>query len=181
MKIGERIRRQRKKLGFSLRELGVRAGLTAGSLSQIENNQISPSLNSLQSIATALQVPMFYFLDNTQPNTIVRTNERRKLYFPDSRMGYEVLSPELTRQMLPFLIQMEPGTRRVARQLFRPTEQWMFVLQGKLEITAGDDTHVLEKGDSIYFEGDLLREFAPAGDEKLQIICCMTPPAYQNL
>ncbi len=177
MKIGERIRRQRKKLGFSLRELGMRTGLTAGSLSQIENDQISPSLNSLQSIATALEAPMFYFLDSTQPNTIVRSNERRKLYFPDSRIGYQVLSPELTRQMATYLIQMEPGACRVARQLFRPTEQWMFVMQGILEITVGDDTDLLKKGDSIYFEGDLLREFASAGDEELQVICCITPPA----
>ena len=75
----------------------MRAGLTASSLSQIENNQISPSLNSLENIAAALQVPMFYYLDQIQPNTIVRTYERRKLYFSDFRIGYELLSPDLAR------------------------------------------------------------------------------------
>ena len=101
MKIGKRVRRQRNKLGFSLRELAARADLTAGFLSQLENDQISPSLNSLQNIATALQVPMFYFLENSQPHLIVRAAERRKLYFPDSHMGYDLLAPELTRQMMP--------------------------------------------------------------------------------
>ena len=91
MKLGERIRQQRKKLGFSLRELGTRTNLTAGFLSQIENDQISPSLNSLQSIATALQVPMFYFLNSVRPSLVVRSNERRKLYFPDSHIGYDLL------------------------------------------------------------------------------------------
>jgi transcriptional regulator with XRE-family HTH domain len=176
--IGERIRRQRNKVGLSLRELGARTGLTAGFLSQIENNQLSPSLNSLQSIATALQVPMFHFLeDSYQPRLLVRACERRKLYFPDSHMGYDLLSPELTRQMLPLLIQMKPGTRRVAMPLAKPTEQWMFVLQGRLEITVADETHLLDTGDSIYFDGDLLQEFASAGDDELQLICCVTPPA----
>ncbi len=178
MTIGDRIRKQRNKLGFSLRELGTRTGLTAGFLSQIENDQLSPSLTSLQSIATALHVPMFHFLDHDrQPSLIVRASERRKLYFSDSRMGYDLLSPELTRQMLPLLIHMEPGTCRVAMPLARPTEQWMYVLQGKLEITIGDETHLLDRGDSIYFDGDLLREFASASDDPLQIICCVAPPA----
>ncbi|HXV43362.1 MAG TPA: XRE family transcriptional regulator [Anaerolineae bacterium] len=178
MNIGERIHRQRKKLGLSLRELGTRTDLTAGFLSQLENDQLSPSLNSLQAIATALQVPMFYFLEGVhRPSSVIRSGERRQLYFPDSHMGYDLLAPELTRQMLPLLIRMEPGARRVAMPLAKPTEQWFFVLQGRLEIKIGDDIHLLEQGDSIYADGDLLREFAAAGEEELQIICCMTPPA----
>jgi transcriptional regulator with XRE-family HTH domain len=177
MAIGERIRRRRKKLGLSLRELGARTDLTAGFLSQIENEQLSPSLNSLQSIATALQVPMFYFLEGTQPSLIVRAGERRQLYFPDSQIGYELLSPDLTRQMMPLLICMNPGTRRMALPLAKSTEQWMFVITGKMEIKISDEVHLLNRGDCIYFDGDLLREFAPASGEELQIICCMTPPA----
>jgi len=177
LKIGNRVRRQRKKLGFTLRELAARTDLTAGFLSQLENDQISPSLNSLQNIAIALQVPMFYFLENSQPHLIVRANERRKLYFPDSHMGYDLLAPELTRQMMPLLIKMEPETHRIALPLAKPTEQWFFVLQGRLEITVGEDTHLLDQNDSIYFNGDLLREFGSVSDEELVLICCITPPA----
>lgn len=176
MKIGERIRQQRKKLGLSLRALGARTDLTAGFLSQVENDQISPSLNSLQSIATALQVPMFFFLNGTPPKLVVRSNERRKLYFPNSKIGYDLLAPEITRQMMPLLIRMDPGARRIAQPLAKPTEQWFFVLQGRLQITVGQDTHLLEQGDSIYLDGDLLREFGSANNEELVLICCMTPP-----
>lgn len=176
MKIGERIRRRRNKLGLSLRELGARTGLTAGFLSQIENNQTSPSLDSLQEISTALNVPMFYFLDDPQPCLVVRADERRKLYFPDSHIGYDLLAPDFTRQMMPLLIHLEPRARRVAQPLARPTEQWMFVLQGRLEISVGNETFQLEPGDSIYYDGDLLREFASSSDEELRLICCIMPP-----
>jgi len=177
MKIGKRVRRQRNRLGLTLRELGTRTDLTAGFLSQIENDQISPSLNSLQSIATALRVPMFYFLENTRPHLIVRAAERRRLYFPDDHIGYDLLAPELTRQMLPLLIKMEPRSCRIALPLAEPTEQWFFVLQGRLQITVGNETYHLEQGDSMYFDGDLLHEFGSASDEELVVICCMTPPA----
>jgi transcriptional regulator with XRE-family HTH domain len=69
--VGERIRQRRKKLGYSLRELGTRAGLTASFLSQIENNQCSPSLASLDRIATALEAPMYVLLDSTLPDAAV--------------------------------------------------------------------------------------------------------------
>ena len=78
--------------------------------------------------------------------------------------------------MMPLLIRMEPDARRVTQPLAKPTEQWFFVLQGQLQITVGDDTHLLGQGDCIYLDGDLLREFGSVSDEELVIICCMTPP-----
>lgn len=120
---------------------------------------------------------MFYLLENSRPQLIVRAAERRKLYFQDDHMGYDLLAPELTRQMLPLLIRMEPRTCRIALPLAEPTEQWLFVMQGRLQITVGDETQLLEQGDSIYFDGDLLREFGSASDEELMVICCMNPPA----
>lgn len=177
MKIGERIRTRRKEMGLSLRELGKKAGVTAGFLSQVENDQVSPSLNSLQNIATALQVPMFYFLNNTQGGKVVKADQRRRLNFKNSQIGYDLLTPDFTRKMMAFIIRMEPHARRIALPLAKPTEQWMHVQQGRLKIIVGEDTHLLDPGDTIYYDGDLLNEFCSASDEELIILCCITPPA----
>jgi transcriptional regulator with XRE-family HTH domain len=176
MKIGERIRARRKELGLNLRELGEQVNVSASFLSQVENNQVSPSLNSLQSIATALQVPMFYFLNDVSGGEIVRVDKRRRLYFAHSKMGYDLLTPNFSRQMMAVLIHMEPYACRVAMPLARPTEQWMHVTQGRMEIKIGEETSILETGDTIYYDGDLLREFRSICDEELIIICCITPP-----
>lgn len=176
MKIGERIRTRRKELGLSLRELGGQTAVSASFLSQVENDQASPSLNSLQSIATALQVPMFYFLNDTPGGEIVRADKRRKLYFADSKIGYDLLTPDFSRQMMAFIIRMEPRVCRIALPLARPTEQWMHVSQGCMEIQVGEETHTIRTGDTIYYDGDLLHEFRSVCDEELIIICCITPP-----
>ena len=76
------------------------------------------------------------------------------------------------------LIHLEPGATRKAAQLRQPTEQLMFVLQGKMEIQIGDQSYVLDEGDSIYFDGDALREFSSIGEETLHIICSLTPPVF---
>ncbi len=177
--IGARIHARRKETGLSLRELGRRTNLTAGFLSQLENGRVMPSLNSLQRISTALEVPMFYFLnhDGAPANPVVRADKRRRLYFSENHMGYDLLTPDLTHQMMSVLIHMEPGACRVAAPLSKPTEQWMMVLQGRLRIVVKGETYELEPGDSITYDGEALEEFASAGSEALDVVCCITPPA----
>jgi transcriptional regulator with XRE-family HTH domain len=178
MKIGSRIRDRRNELGLSLRELGERTGVTAGFLSQVENDQVSPSLNSLQSIATALQVPMFSLLNDTPSGNVVKAKERRKFKFEDSKISYDLLTTDFSRQMMAYLIYIEPHSKRIAQPLARPTEQWMHVVEGKMKIIIGDEVYFLDQGDTVYYDGDLLCEFGAVNDEKLVILCCICPPLF---
>lgn len=176
--ISTRIRGRRKARSLSLRALGERTGLTAGFLSQIENDRVRPSLASLQRIATALDVPMLYFLgeDGVPPGPVVRAGERRRLYFSDSRIGYDLLTPDTSGTFMSVQIRIAPGARRVADRLARPTEEWMYVLQGRLEIRIGAVTHLLDPGDTVYYAGEALREFACVGDQETRVLCCVAPP-----
>lgn len=178
MKIGKQVRERRKELGLSLRDLGELAGVTASFLSQVENEQVSPSLNSLQGIATALNVPMFSLLNDTPSGNVVRVGDRRKFSFEDSKISYDLLTPDFTRQMMAYLISIEPNANRMAQPLARPTEQWMHVVEGRMRIVIGDETYLLEVGDTVYYDGDLLREFGSVSDENLVIMCCITPPVF---
>ncbi len=176
MKIGERIRKRRHEQNLSLRELGERTNVSASFLSQVENGQVSPSLNSLQSIATALEVPMFYFLNNVQGGDVVRADKRSKLYFANSKIGYDLLTPDFSRKMMAVMIHLKPYAQRIALPLARPTEQFMHVVQGCMEIKVGEATQKLAEGDTIYFDGDLLREFRSVSNVELIVLCCITPP-----
>lgn len=175
--IGEQIRQRRKELGYSLRALGERTNLTASFLSQVENNQSSVSLASLQRIATALEVPMFAFLNGIrQPSPIIRAHDRPKLDFSDAEISYELLTRNLGGKMMAMVIHVQPGGRRIAERLSQPTEELMHVLSGRLSITVEDQTYALDSGDTICYAGRSLREFSSLGDEELQVVCCVTPP-----
>ena len=52
------------------------------------------------------------------------------------------------------------------------------MLEGELEVRLQDDSYVLEAGDSIYFEGVLLRELRSVGEEKLVFLSAITPPVF---
>ena len=176
--IGQRIKERRIEQNLSLRDLGGKTGLTASFLSQIENDLTEPSITSLQKIATALKVPMFTFLnDNVQSEQVVRDGSRRKLSFPNPHLTYELLTSNLNRQMAGFIIQLKAGESHNAQQLYRATEEMMYVIQGELEIQVGENKHHLKSGDSIYYEGAQLTGFSAVGNEDLKILCVITPPA----
>ncbi|MGD9030543.1 MAG: XRE family transcriptional regulator [Anaerolineae bacterium] len=177
MELGQRIRARRKELGLTLRELAARVGRTASFLSQIERDQSSPSIESLQKISDALDVPIFHFLlEANERSPVVRRDRRLKLTVPGSSLAYELLTPDLSRQMEAFMIEREPGEEKVVDPLRQYTEELIYVLQGQLEIQLGEDVYHLGPGDSIYFEGLMLRRIAAQGDVTLRFISVITPP-----
>jgi transcriptional regulator with XRE-family HTH domain len=62
LSVGERVRREREKQGLTGAALAERAGVSAGMISQIENDQAEPSLETLENVAGALGVSVCYFL-----------------------------------------------------------------------------------------------------------------------
>jgi transcriptional regulator with XRE-family HTH domain len=179
VKLGHRIRARRQELGLSLRDLEERVGLTASFLSQVERDQSSPSIESLHTISQALDVPIFYFLlerDDKPP--VVRRDKRTRLRLPDSDVTYQLLTPDLNRKIEAFLFEQEPGQDKSPVRLNQLTEEFIYVLQGKLEIQLGEEVYLLEPGDSVYFEGPTLRRLTARGDVTLRCISVITPPVF---
>ena len=179
MGLGNRIRARRQDLSLSLRDVAAKTGLTASFLSQMERDMASPSLESLRKVSDALEVPIFYFLaEPLAQDPVVRCDQRLKLTLPRSNLTYELLSPSLNRKMEPFLVELAPGEKRITFPLREQTEEFVYVLQGQLEIQLGEATHLLEPGDSVYFEGALLRCLLARGDDVLRFISVITPSIF---
>lgn len=56
LKLGQRIKDIRSKLGITLEEASQRTGLARSTLSKIENEQISPTFQAMQKLAIGLQI-----------------------------------------------------------------------------------------------------------------------------
>ncbi len=180
--IGVLIKNRRHQLGFSLRELARITGLTASFLSQVECGRANTSINSLRNIAEALSVPMLYFLaERAEHSPVVRADKRLKLILPDSEASYELLMPDIARKMEAICGRIKPGSGNVARPLRESTEEFIFVLSGKLCVELDTGEYLLNPGDSIYFEGFSLKGLSCAsGDENEEVhwISVITPPVF---
>ncbi len=178
MQIGARVKARRKELRLSLRELAQQVDLTASFLSQIERDQSSPSIESLRKISAALDVPIFFFLaESNGKSPVVRQDQRLRLNRSNSNLTFELLTPDLSRRMEAFLYEQDPGGENFARPLREYTEQFVYVLQGQLEVQLGETIYQLGPGDTIYFEGPLLHRLVAVGDQTLRVISVITPPA----
>lgn len=177
MRLGERIRARRKELDLSLRELAEVVGLTSSFLSLIERDQSSPSIESLRKISLALEVPVFYFLlEPYDKSPVVRHNQQLVLKDEVSNHVYKLLSPSLYHKMEALLFEQEPNGENFATPLKQYTEEFIYVLQGTLELELGNQIYTIETGDSAYFDSPMLRRMAAVGDETLRMIAVITPP-----
>jgi len=179
MLLGKKIREKRREQGKILSELAALTGLTASFLSQVERDVAEPSITSLRKIAEALDVPIFYFLlDSDGYSPVVRKDSRKTLKFPRSHLAFELLSPDLNRQMEVMMATLKPGTSTCEEPLAHPGEECTVVLQGAMDIQVGDERYHLEEGDSIYYYCAIPHKITSVGNKDLVFISAITPPEF---
>jgi transcriptional regulator with XRE-family HTH domain len=155
--------------------------MTASFVSQVERGVTSPSIDSLYKISRALDVPVFHFL--LEPDTaspVVRRHERIRIIWPTSgtELAFQLLTPSTSQKLEAFMTEWEPGEPRPLAGFGETTEEFVYVLQGQLEIGLGEDVYLLGPGDTACFEGVMLRDMRPRGDETVRFISVITPPAF---
>ena len=181
MRIGERIKMIREDKGIELEELSQMTGLSPSVLLQIENHMESPSLGMFLKLSRALGVPLsaFFGEEGGEDFTIVRKDERRQVARYGSEDGsfygytYESLGygmPE--RNMEPFIVTIEPTTSKETPSVHEG-EEFIYVLEGELEVTLGDFRDILYPGDSIYYKAKIPHLVKAHGDKPLKILAVL--------
>jgi transcriptional regulator with XRE-family HTH domain len=151
--VGAHVRRLRTQQKISLRKLAGQTGFSPSFMSQVENGQVSPSISSMEKIATALGVTMGEFFAAAaqgEGGVIVRAADRAAIGSWWSSAEIEALSPMTTGHSLePVLITLKPGGRSGKHPYPHPREEFGFVLEGQVSLTLGPEKHILGAGDSV--------------------------------
>ena len=157
--IGERIKRLRLKKSMGLVELGKHTGLSASFLSQLETGRVVPTLRNLARIAMVFSKDLSYFFES-EPQSMFRVHRRKErvrlpqtgvehpTYFFES-LGYMV--PD--RHMDPYYAQFVPLEKgQEPRAHMHPGYEFLYVLEGSLDLRHGEQHTTLESGDAVYFD-----------------------------
>jgi transcriptional regulator with XRE-family HTH domain len=185
LRIGEKIRDLREKKGLSLQEMANRTGYTSALLSQVENHFISPPLGALIKIAKALEVRVgtFFGEEPRESCAIVRRDERKHISRYASKEGvsygysYESLGfDKKDRQMEPFLVTLEPATVKSEKLSSHDGEEFIFVLEGEMEVILGGHKDVLHPGDSIYYDSTIPHKVQCHRDIPTKILAVIWAP-----
>ncbi|MGE5702814.1 MAG: helix-turn-helix domain-containing protein [Clostridia bacterium] len=164
MDIGSTIRAIRKRKGITIAQLCEGTGLSKGFMSHVENNKTSPSIATLESIATYLNVPLPYLLlAKEERMNIVRKNERTFSTYGKDRITIEHLIAEGGLRLS--LIEMPIGYPSEDEPSVHPGEECHFVLKGKVMAQQGEDEAYLEEGDSFSWKSCVPHRVKNVGDE----------------
>jgi transcriptional regulator with XRE-family HTH domain len=174
--LGSKIRALRQRLKRTLEETAKSAGISKPFLSQVERGHATPSLTSLNGIASALGVTVKYLVDTpSEDRLVIRADQRHFFSFADSPNLFSRLTHTSgDRQLDAVIVRMPAGAVR-SEVLTHASEQFIYVLDGEVTLTLEGKTFVLQAGDSAHYPSTVPHSWASADRQESTVIWGGTP------
>ena len=186
--VGHKIKGIRESKNISIEEVSERSGLSAEQVISIESDEHLPSLGPLIKIARALGVRLGTFLDDNDDlgPVVCRAADRERdnsISFSngatDARqhMVYHPLAQHKTgRHMEPFIIDINPEEGKEFQLSAHEGEEFIYVMEGELEIDYGKEKYTLTQGDSIYYDSIVKHHVHSAPGKSAKILALVYIP-----
>jgi transcriptional regulator with XRE-family HTH domain len=175
--VGRNLRDLRAEQGLSIRSLAELSGLNVNTLSMIENGKSSPSVSTLQQLASALTVPItdFFETDIIKKNvSYQKAGQRLQAAFAHGTLAD--LGAGLTLHGgQPLLVTLEPKANSGPTPIVHTGHEFVFCLEGRLSYTIEDHIYILNPGDSLLFEAHLPHFWQNIGESTSQSLLIMCP------
>lgn len=173
IQISNKIKEKRKAKGITVQELADKADVSKGLISQIENNRTVPSLLVLVNIIRALNLDMNeFFMDINQhkqaAKVLIKRKEEYQAFEKESAKGFQykrILTRSIKGGPTDFvLLELKQGARR-SQIVKTDAYEYKYVIKGTVEYLINGETHILQTGDSIFFDGRLGHKPSNIGDD----------------
>jgi transcriptional regulator with XRE-family HTH domain len=160
-KIGTRLSMLREERKLSQGELASRSGLSESELGAIESGRHSPSIAPLVKLSRALGVRLGTLLDDAEVSGPVvvkggHAAEVMRVTESDSqKIGtlsfFSLARGKTGRSMEPFVVDIRPGAKEATLSTHEG-EEFIYVLEGEVDLRYGSDNIKIVAGDSVYYD-----------------------------
>ena len=176
---GHKLRAVREKRGYSVAELAAKTGIEVDALARLEAGEAFLPLGQLIRLSKALSLKMSDVISTGEEAfTIVRAGERSRF----SRFGkakqashgyeYESLAPDKKdRMMEPFIVTLQPAASDEPSS--HDGQEFIFVLDGEMEVMVEGTRDVLRPGDAIYYDSTSMHLVKAHGDKPAKILAVL--------
>ena len=188
--VGNRIRAIRENRKMSVEDLAaaIPGEKTANIqlVESLERGELVPSLTPLLQIARALGVRLGSFLDDQTGHAVVVTRAgemESTARFVGSNLGpkraelnfHSLAANKNDRHMEPFFIDVKPHDGEAVLSTHEG-EEFIYVMEGEIELAYGKDKYSLGKGDSIYYDSIVPHHLHAAGSRPAKILAVVYAP-----
>lgn len=182
MQIGNIIRAVRKERRYTLAKLAKDSGVALATLSRMENNKMTGTLESHINICKALDITLSdLYRDLPASRKTVEVQPKRsrsEVFVHDKRSTAEMLASKiLEKKMMPILLKIHPNGTTQVEETKTGVEKFIYVLNGKIDATIGAEKYTLGKGDTLYFEASLPHYFKNISQDESHLLCVISPPS----
>ena len=182
--IGHKLRQLRLKKKIALVDLGKHTGLSASMLSQLETGKMIPTLPTLARIAMVFDVGLDFFFDDRRRRklfTVVRKGDRirfpERADSPSPAYFFECLAFSAQEKGLQaYLAEFPNRTAEDSREHMHEGSEFVYVIEGTLNIHCHGEDHVLNEGDSVYFDSSEPHSYRGLGTNAAKGVVITTPP-----
>lgn len=174
--IGDTLHRLRKEKKLSLTELSQKSGVQLATLSRIENNKMTGTLESHRAIADALDIQFVNLYSNVykSPSTEVDLPTLAETGKHAGEAYYEILTKNSSlKKMLPLIIKIEP--KREIKESASDGEKFIFVLEGEIEVDMANQKYRLKKNSTIYLDVVIEHVIRNLRNTPSKLLCVKTP------
>ena len=182
MDVGVRLQSIRKLKGLSQRELAKRAGVTNSTISMIEKNSVSPSISSLKKVLAGIPMSLveFFSLDvepDNQSQVVYRAADLTDIC--SGAITMKLVGKAHPSRAISFLDEIYPSGSDTGDEMYsHEGEEAGMLVEGKLELTVGEEVFILEPGDSYYFESSKPHRFRNPFEGPARLISATTPANF---
>jgi transcriptional regulator with XRE-family HTH domain len=174
---GAKLRSLRTERRLSQRALAQLAGISPNSVSLIERDEISPSIATLQALASALEVRMSYFFEEEAEQNVIHAKADQRPSLDSQGVIIESIGGRLRGQeMEPFLIQLASNMSSGERQVIHTGHEVVYCLKGKFDYFIDGQSYVIEAGDFLLFEASLPHLWCNPYDVPAEFILILDTP-----
>lgn len=157
-RIAERVRELRAAKSWSLDALASKSGVSRSMISLVERGESSPTAVLLEKLAAGLNVPLASLFDppatevQELPSPVARRKDQTEWQDPGSGYVRRIVSPPSVPQPMQIVeVNFPPGERVAYEAGAREVRiyQQIWVLEGAIDITVGDECFHLREGDCL--------------------------------
>jgi len=177
IQISNRIKERRREKNITVQELALRANVSKGLISQIENSRTIPSLIVLIDIIKALEIDLNEFFKDMRsktdhPPVLVKRKHEYDHFEKEHADGFHyqrIFTQSISQSTVDIVIlELEPDASRplVETEAF----EYKYILSGQIAYQFNDDTITLNQGDSMLFDGRIPHTPKNMGDTKASML-----------
>jgi transcriptional regulator with XRE-family HTH domain len=182
--LGKRVKQLRLDAVLTLRGLSSRSGVSTSTLSKIENDQLSPTYDTLLKLAAGLGVNLAGLLsDEKSPPPRGRrslTNRGEGKLYVNENYDYEVLCTELqAKVMQPIRARLKSSSpKQFGPLITHEGEELVFVLSGEVRLhTEFYEPLTLHPGDCVYYDSSMGHALLSVGSNEAEVFWVSTNKA----